>query len=48
MAMEAMKTGAHGYIVKVDAARDLLRGIRAILDATPFFSDRLIAQRGNP
>ena|SRR2546425_7587054 len=48
MAMEAMKTGAHGYIVKVDAARDLLRGIRAILDGTPFFSDRLIAQGGNP
>ncbi len=44
VAMEAMKTGGHGYIVKSDAASDLLRGIRTILDGKPFFSDRLIAQ----
>lgn len=44
MAMEAMKTGGHGYIVKSDAASDLLNGIRAILDGKTFFSGRLMAQ----
>ncbi len=44
VALEAMKSGAHGYIVKSDAPRDLLRGIRAILDGKPFFSDHLVAQ----
>jgi DNA-binding NarL/FixJ family response regulator len=44
MAMEAMKSGGHGYIVKIDAARDLLRGIRDILEGKRFFSERLVAQ----
>jgi DNA-binding NarL/FixJ family response regulator len=45
MVREAMSTGAHGYIVKCDAVRDLLRGIRAVREGKPFFvSDCLVSQ----
>jgi two-component system, NarL family, invasion response regulator UvrY len=45
MVKEAMDLGAQGYIVKSDMARDLLKGIRSVLDRKLFFvSDRLLAQ----
>ena len=37
---EALKTGAHGYVVKVDAASELLQAIRIVREGTRFVSER--------
>ena len=36
---EALRNGAHGYIWKMDAGRDLLPAIRAILRGEQFIGD---------
>lgn len=41
IAEEALRTGALGYIVKSDAGRDLLPGIKAVLQGHQFVSARL-------
>lgn len=41
IAKEALSTGAGGYVVKSDAASDLLPAIRAVLEARQFISPRL-------
>jgi DNA-binding NarL/FixJ family response regulator len=38
LAKEALRTGALGYIVKSDAARELLPAVRAVLQGRPFLS----------
>ena len=40
-ATEALNTGAGGYVVKSDAAKDLLRGIKAVLEGKRFISASL-------
>lgn len=40
IAQEALKTGASGYVVKSDAARDLLPAVTAVLEGQPFVSCR--------
>jgi DNA-binding NarL/FixJ family response regulator len=40
-ATEALGTGAGGYVVKSDASKDLLRGIRAVLEGKRFTSGSL-------
>lgn len=37
-ATEALNTGAGGYVVKSDAGKDLLRGIKAVLEGNRFVS----------
>lgn len=37
-ATEALNTGAGGYVVKSDATKDLLRGIRAVVEGKRFIS----------
>jgi two-component system, NarL family, response regulator NreC len=44
VAREAMRVGAHGYIVKSDAGQELLRGIRAVVQGKGYVSQRLVAQ----
>jgi DNA-binding NarL/FixJ family response regulator len=41
IAEEALKTGAHGYVVKSDAATELLPAIEAILEGKRFISASL-------
>lgn len=41
IAAEALATGACGYVVKSDGARELLRGIRTVLDGKTFVSASL-------
>ena len=43
MAGEALRTDASGYIIKSDAARELLPGIRTVLQGGRFVSARLAA-----
>jgi len=38
---EALETGAHGYIVKIDAGRDFLDGVDAVLRGEQFVSSRV-------
>jgi len=40
-AREALNTGAAGYVVKSDAAYDLVAGIRAVCQGRPFMSSSL-------
>jgi DNA-binding NarL/FixJ family response regulator len=40
-ATEALNTGASGYVVKSDAAKDLFRGIQAVLEGKRFISASL-------
>ncbi len=40
---EALRTGAHGYVVKADAGRELLEGVHAVLRGEPFVGKRLSA-----
>ena len=37
---EALGTGAHGYVVKIDAASELLAGVSAVLRGDQFVSKR--------
>lgn len=39
---EALRTGAGGYVVKTDAARDLLQAVEAVLQGNQFVSATLI------
>jgi len=41
---EALGTGAHGYVVKTDAGRELLEGVNAVLRGEQFVSKRVSAQ----
>ena len=41
IAQEAMRTGASGYVVKSDAARELLPAIKAVLEGRRFVSASL-------
>jgi len=47
VAQEAMRTGActRGYVVKSDAARDLLPALKAVMQDKQFISSRLVALR---
>jgi DNA-binding NarL/FixJ family response regulator len=38
---EALGTGAHGYVVKIDAGSELLKGVSAVLRGDQFISGRL-------
>lgn len=38
VALEALRTGAQGYVVKSDAVRDLLPAMRAVLEDRQFIS----------
>ena len=44
MVREALGTGAHGYVVKTDAGRELLEGVNAVLRGEQFVSKRVSAQ----
>ena len=37
---EALRLGAHGYVVKIDARRELLEGVNAVLRGEQFVSAR--------
>jgi DNA-binding NarL/FixJ family response regulator len=39
MAIEAMRTGAHGYLVKANAGRELLPALRTVCQDERFLSD---------
>jgi DNA-binding NarL/FixJ family response regulator len=43
-AKDALSVGAHGYVVKSDAGRDLLMAIGAVYEGRPFVSRSLIAR----
>lgn len=45
IAEEALRTGARGYFVKSDAARDLLPAIRAVLQGKQFVSSRFAGRQ---
>jgi DNA-binding NarL/FixJ family response regulator len=40
---EALGTGAHGYIVKIDAGSELLKGVNAVLRGEQFIGKRFAA-----
>jgi len=44
---EALKTGAVGYVVKSDAARELLPAVETVLRGKKFISQSLSAKRGS-
>jgi DNA-binding NarL/FixJ family response regulator len=44
IAREALRTGAGGYVLKADAARDLLPAIEAILQGKRFVSTSLVGR----
>lgn len=44
VAKAALSTGGHGYIVKSDAGKDLLTGIREVLAGRPFISHTLVGR----
>jgi two-component system nitrate/nitrite response regulator NarL len=48
VAIEAMKVGGHGYVTKVDAAKELLKAIQSIRAGTPFMSQRIRDQGWTP
>ena len=39
--VEIFRTGAHGYILKSDAGRQLLEAVRCVLDGKHFFSSKI-------
>lgn len=41
MAREVLSAGARGYILKTDAARDLISAVQALSDHRPFFTSRV-------
>ena len=41
---EALGTGAHGYVVKIDAGSELLNGVSAVLRGDQFVSKRFSGQ----
>lgn len=41
LAREALKAGAQGYVLKIDAERDLVAAIESVLDGEQFVSDGL-------
>jgi two-component system, NarL family, response regulator NreC len=44
----AFKTGGHGYVLKSDAALDLLDAIRCVREGNQFVSERLLTQGWRP
>ena len=40
---EALGTGAHGYVVKIDAGSELLKGVNAVLRGEQFIGKRFAA-----
>jgi DNA-binding NarL/FixJ family response regulator len=40
MVEAALKTGAHGYVVKLDAARELIRGVESVFRGERFVCSR--------
>jgi DNA-binding NarL/FixJ family response regulator len=44
MATEALKTGGHGYVSKIDAPSELLEAIQSVLGGNRFVSQRIVAQ----
>ena len=46
IAREALRTGAGGYVLKADAARDLLPAIEAVLQGKRFVSASLVGRDG--
>jgi DNA-binding NarL/FixJ family response regulator len=44
MVNEALKTGAHGYVTKSDAASELLRAIHSVLDGNHFVNQCIVDQ----
>jgi DNA-binding NarL/FixJ family response regulator len=44
MARDALSVGAHGYVVKSDAGRDLLKAIEAVHEGQTFVSRTLVAR----
>ena len=42
IAVEALKTGAGGYVVKSDAGKELLRAVKAVLQGAVFLSSTLL------
>jgi DNA-binding NarL/FixJ family response regulator len=45
---QGFSTGAHGYVVKSDAALDVLNAIRAVREGKRFVSGRVLAQGWRP
>jgi DNA-binding NarL/FixJ family response regulator len=43
-AKDALSVGAHGYVVKSDAGRDLLKAIKAVYEGRTFVSRTLVAR----
>jgi|SRR5882672_1745594 DNA-binding NarL/FixJ family response regulator len=44
IAKDALSVGAHGYVVKSDAGRDLLAAIKAVYEGRTFVSRTLVAR----
>lgn len=42
--LEALNTGAHGYVVKIDAGRELLKAVSAVIRGIQFVSKRFSGQ----
>ena len=47
-AKEALKSGGHGYVSKIDAALELLKAIRIVREGTRFVSQRIVNQGWDP
>jgi DNA-binding NarL/FixJ family response regulator len=47
IAQEALRTGADGYLLKVDAGRELLTAVEAVLQGKRFVSASLVGRDGS-
>src|SRR5437588_9402121 len=44
MVKDALRTGGHGYVAKIDAGSELLKAIRSVREGTRFVSQRILSQ----
>jgi len=48
MVRDAMNTGGHGYVAKIDAGAELLHAIRSVREGKQFVSQRIVSQGWKP
>ncbi|HMH00860.1 MAG TPA: response regulator transcription factor [Terriglobales bacterium] len=48
MVKDALKTGGHGYVAKIDAGSELLKAIRTVREGNQFVSQRIASQGWRP
>jgi DNA-binding NarL/FixJ family response regulator len=48
MVTDALNTGGHGYVAKIDAGAELLHAIRTVREGKQFVSQRISSQGWRP